>query len=135
MLLNISLIQYYNPNSKMPQHLITFFNNTSLPINIATWYNEDYLSEYITKLVLSNSSVEIRSETGEYYLDTYLYDQTLCEEWKAAGYKLGNEMGKFRDHPSYSGEYAWNVHDDFEIVFDLEKRTAIFSKKDLKTNT
>jgi hypothetical protein len=119
----------------MPQHLITFFNNTSLPINIATWYNEDYLSEYITKLVLSNSSVEIRSETGEYYLDTYLYDQTLCEEWKAAGYKLGNEMGKFRDHPSYSGEYAWNVHDDFEIVFDLEKRTAIFSKKDLKTNT
>jgi hypothetical protein len=119
----------------MSKHSITFHNNTSLAINIATWYNEDYLSEYITTLVAANSTVEIRSETGEYYLDTYLYDQTLCDEWKAAGYTLGNEMGKFRDHPSYSGDYAWNVHDDFEIVFDPEKRTATFSKKDLKTNT
>lgn len=119
----------------MSKHLITFFNNTSLAINIATWFNEYYLSEYITTLVLSNCSVEIRSETGEYYLDTYLYDQTLCDEWKAAGYKLGDELGKFRDHTSFSGVYAWNVHDDFEIVFDPEKRTATFSKKDLKTNS
>jgi len=119
----------------MFRHLITFINNTSLAINIATWFNEDYLSEYITTLVLSNSSVEICSETGEYYLDTYLYDQTLCDEWQSAGYKLGNEMGKFRDHPSYSGEYAWNVHEDFEIVFDPKKSTATFSKKDLKTIT
>jgi hypothetical protein len=120
----------------MPRHLITFFNNTSFPINIATWNNLDFtFSEYITTLVPANTTAEIRSETGEYFLDTYLFNKEMCDEWKAAGYKLGNEMGKFRDHPSYSGDYAWNVHDDFEIVYDPEKRTGTFSKRDLKTNT
>jgi hypothetical protein len=80
--------------------------------------------------VPSNTTIEtISSDTGEYFLDTYIYNKEMCDKWKAAGYQPGDTMGKFRDHPDYRGEYAWNVHDDFKIIYDKEKRTSTFSKK------
>jgi len=103
---------------------ITFQNNIDLPINIETWYN----GNYDTILVTPNTSIHVKSETGEFFLNNIIFNKECSDQWKTAGYSP-TTMGKFRTEPSYNGENCWYIPDDFKLNYCNEKNTAIFIKK------
>jgi hypothetical protein len=108
----------------------TFINDSDLPINLGSWQTIMYgIDEYVTILVKANESTVMKSSVGEWILDTYLYDKEMVNEWTTAGMKPGKDIGKFRDKPSYIGDYSWIYDDKFEIVYDPATRTATFTKK------
>ena len=104
----------------------TLINNSGLPINLETW-QQDTTN---TVLVKSGEKIVLPSSTGEWYLQTYLYEE-FADEWREAGFRTGNQIGKFRDKPCASGDYSWmdDNNSPFVIIYDNKNRTATFTKK------
>jgi hypothetical protein len=108
----------------------TFINNTNLSVNIETWQIHRLgIDESISKLVLPGKKIRLISSTGEWLLNTYLFDKKLCDEWTSAGYTVGNTVGKFRNSPCARGNYSWMYEKGLDIIYDPLKRTATFIKK------
>jgi hypothetical protein len=106
----------------------TFINNSGLPIRLETWQICDGIDSYEGVLVKAGEQCVSKSTTGEWILTTYL-DKPLADEWRAAGIAPGDYVGKFRDKCSWSGEYSWMDDERFQIAYDVENRTATFTKK------
>ena len=115
----------------MSNHSVTFINESPLPISVETWQQTpNGLSEMKCEIVKPRESIFMRSETGEWEITTYLYDETMCSQWTKAGYKLCQTIGKFRNKPCIKGEYSWMYCNDFTVVYSNE--VATFSKKIVK---
>ena len=107
----------------------TFINDSELPVNLETFQRETLGLETLkTVLVKSGEHVVLPSTTGEWYIQTYL-DKEFADEWKKEGYKIGYRIGKFRNKPCIVGDYTWCFNDQFDIIYDKEKNTAIFIKQ------
>lgn len=116
----------------MSEHFATFINNSELPVNIETWQTLCFgLAEMKSITVKPGEKITMGSNTGEWLINSYLFDNDMCDQWRASTYKssLGQDIGKFRDHACIRGDYSWMYHDDFEIVYDKAEKVAIFSKK------
>jgi len=117
----------------MSEHFATFINSSSLPVNIETWQTLCFglINEMKRITVKPGEKIIMGSETGEWLINSFIFDRDICHQWRAAGYgsSLGQEIGKFRDHPCIRRQYSWMYHDDFEIVYNKEEQVAIFSKK------
>ena len=108
----------------------TFINKTNLPVNLETWQTHRLgIEETVCNLVLPGKKTVMDSTTGEWLLNTYLYDRNLCDVWKVAGYTVGNIIGKFRDKPCARGKFSLMYDDGFDIIYNPIKRTASFIKK------
>jgi hypothetical protein len=106
-----------------------FINKTNMAVNLETWQSQAFgFEEMVSKLVLPGKKAVIVSSTGEWLLNTYLYDNKLCDIWRAAGYTVGNSVGKFRNIPCASGDYSWMYEKGLDIIFDPIKNTATFVK-------
>jgi len=81
--------------------------------------------------VKSGETAMLNSDTGEWILNTYIYDTKMANEWVASGYEVGKTIGKFRNDPCIRGEYSWmfEYKNDFQIVYDKDTNTATFSNK------
>jgi hypothetical protein len=100
-------------------HSIIFYNNTNIPVSLETWQRKlRGLSVYNDICVKKGESVTMESNTGEWFITTYIYGTELQEQVKSAGHQLGMDIGKFRDNPCYRGDYAWL--DDDRIPFKIE---------------
>ena len=107
----------------------TFINNSGLPINVETWQLQAPGLETIkTVLVKSGEQIVLPSTTGEWYLQTFLNNE-FAYEWEAAGFRTGEEIGKFRSKPCASGDYSWMDNKTFQIIYETENYTATFMKK------
>jgi len=116
-------------NAVLAKRFPTFINKTNLPVNLETWQTQAFgFEEMVSKLVLPGKKAVIISSTGEWLLNTYLYDSKLCEIWRAAGYSVGNSVGKFRNRPCASGNYSWMYEKGLDIIYDPIKNTATFVK-------
>jgi hypothetical protein len=116
----------------MSEHFATFINNFELPIIIETWQNLCFgFNEMKSIIVKPGEKISMGSDTGEWLINSYIYDKNICDQWTKSGYKasLGQVIGKFRDVPCIRGEYKWLFHTDFEIIYDKVEKTATFSKK------
>ena len=116
----------------MATHFATFINNFELPVNIETWQPICFgFSEMKIITVNPGEKIIMGSETGEWLINSFIYDKDICHQWKATGYEssLGQVIGKFRDQPCIRGDYSWMCIDDFIIVYDKVEKTATFSKK------
>jgi hypothetical protein len=111
----------------MTNHSTTFINGTALPIIIETLRELCY-GLFISKstLVKPHETITVESSTGEWNLTTYIYDTEIANQLLTAGYTLGKTIGKFRNKPCIQGNYSWMYHDDFQIVYDNDKKTATF---------
>jgi hypothetical protein len=75
---------------------ITLKNKSKFPIVIEAWQTVTYnLSELESKVVKPGEKTTIKSEDGEWFIQTYL--QT--DEWRAAKYIPGQTIGKIREEP------------------------------------
>jgi hypothetical protein len=109
---------------------VTFVNNSDLPVCLETWQQMLFgISEMVSLVVKENEHIVMSSETGEWFVNNYLFDKDICTKWTHSGYKLGETIGKFRNKPCIKGNYAWLYHDDFQIVYDIVNNLATFSKK------
>ena len=107
----------------MANHSITFHNNSNIPVSLETWQQESYgLSKYNYQYVNIGEIVKMRSETGEWFITTYLCDNELCKTIISSGYNTGITIAKFWDKPYLNGKYvSINVDSfDFEFVFVQE---------------
>jgi hypothetical protein len=114
-------------------HLITFINKSPLPIIIEAWQTSTYgLSELQEEVVKSGQQITLKSEDGEWTLQTFL-EKKLSEEWIKAKYFPGKIIGKIRDKP-IEGNYISLLafENDFKIIYNNEKQIATFSKKKSK---
>jgi hypothetical protein len=80
-------------------------------------------------VVKEKESIVMNSETGEWFVNNYLIDKDMRDKWTNSGYKLGENIGKFRNKPCLKGNYSWLYHDDFQIIYDSVTNVAAFSKK------
>ncbi len=103
--------------------IITFCNKLSLPVNIETWSK----GTYDTILVKANTSIQVTSDTGEFFLDNIIFNKEYSDQWKASGYQPGITMGKFRSSSSYNGKNSWYIPDYFQLDYINEKNTAILT--------
>ena len=111
-------------------YTVTFMNNSDLPVYLETWQNVVFgVSEMNSFIVKEKEHITITSETGEWFVNNYLYDKNMCDKWTNSGYNLGETIGKFRNNPCIKGNYSWLYHDDFQIVYDIVTNVATFSKK------
>jgi hypothetical protein len=116
----------------MSEHFATFINNFELAVNIETWQILCFgLSEMKSITVKPGEKIIMGSETGEWLINSFIYDKDICNQWTNSGHEtsLGQEIGKFRNKPCAKDEYSWTYHNDFEIVYDKVEQTATFSKK------
>jgi hypothetical protein len=116
----------------MSEHLATFINNFELPVNIETWQKLHFgLSQMKSITVKPGEKIIMGSDTGEWLINSYIFDKNICDQWTKSGYEtsLGQVIGKFRDDSCIRCEYKWLFNTDFEIVYDKVEKTAIFSKK------
>jgi hypothetical protein len=112
------------------QHLITFINKSPLPIIIEAWQTTTYgLSELQEEVIKSGEQITLKSEDGEWRLQTFL-EKKLAEEWIKAKYIPGKTICKITDKP-IEGKYIslLSFENDFKIIYDNEKQMATFSKK------
>ena len=115
------------------QHSLTFINKSQLPIIIEAWQTKTYgLSELQEEIVKSGEQVTLKSEDGEWRLQTFL-EKKLAEEWRKAKYIPEKIIGKINDKP-IEGKYTslLEFSNDFKLVYDNEKQIATFSKKKSK---
>ena len=108
---------------------ITFINKSKLPIIIEAWQTQTYgLSELEEILVKSGEQTSIKSEDGEWRLQTSLQPK-LAEEWKKSKYIPGQIIGKIYDKP-IKGDNAFLVmyENDFKLQYNNESHIAIFSQ-------
>jgi len=97
-------------------------------VNVATWKSiMPGLSEMYSLLVGSGESVTMISNTGEWYVENFITDKAIEEQWEDLGYQTGIEIGKFRDDPCNKGNYTWVYYDDFVLEYDPVIRTCVFS--------
>ena len=109
-------------------HSIEFINKTDIPVSLEAWQQKlRGLSVYNDICVKKGESVTMESNTGEWFITTYLIDKELKEQVKSAGHKLGMEIGKFRDNPSYRGDYAWLSDDHIPFKIEYKDGTATLS--------
>ena len=104
---------------------ITLKNKSKFPIVIEAWQEITYnLSELETKLVKPGEKTTIKSEDGEWYLQTYL----LADEWRAAKYVPGQTIGKIREEHTKLETYAWlyMYENDFKLKYNSKTRVATF---------
>jgi hypothetical protein len=115
------------------QHSITFINKSPLPIIIEAWQTKTYgLSELQEEVVRSGEQITLKSEDGEWRLQTSL-EKKLADEWIKAKYSPGKTICKISDKP-IEGKYISLLafENDFKIIYDNEKQIATFSKKKSK---
>ena len=112
---------------------ITFINKTNLPIIVEAWQTQTYgLSELHETIVKSGEQISIKSEDGEWSLQTLL-EPKLADEWKAARYISGHIIGKICDKPNTPDATCLVMYEtDFKLQYDNETRVATFSQKKLK---
>ena len=111
------------------EYFITIINESPLPINVETWQSLSFgLSEMKSILIKPGERQIMVSETGEWFINTFIFDKAMCEEWIKAGYTPGKVLGKFRSEPAIRGENVWLCDDDFKIV--CFNGVAKISKKD-----
>jgi hypothetical protein len=116
----------------MSEHFATFINNFELPVNIETCQQIGFgFNEMKNITVKPGEKIIMGSDSGEWLINSYIYDKNICDQWTKSGYEniLGQKIGKFRDFPCVRGEYKWLFNTDFEIFYDKVEKTAIFSKK------
>ena len=82
-----------------------------------------------TKTVKSGEQITIRSETGEWLLNTYFTDKDMSNEWITRGYinNIGQIIGKFREMQYEKNKYSWMFLNNFELSY--VNGVATFSKK------
>jgi hypothetical protein len=98
---------------------IIFINDAKFPVNVSTWHSiTSGFSKLNIIIVHPNDSVMILSETGEWYVDTLLYDKTHCQQVLDAGFSVGEEIGKFRNCPCIEGNYSWLNDERFQLLFN-----------------
>jgi len=115
---------------------ITLKNKSKFPIVIEAWQTVTYnLSELESKVVKPGEKTTIKSEDGEWFIQTYL--QT--DEWRAAKYIPGQTIGKIREEPTTKEQtgkletgkletYAWlyMYENDFKLKYNSKTRVATF---------
>ena len=115
-------------SDKNEHHSIIFYNNTNIPVSLETWQRKlRGLSVYNDICVKKGESVTMESNTGEWFITTYIYGTELKEQVKSAGHKLGMDIGKFRDNPCYRGDYAWLSDDHIPFKIEYKDGTATLS--------
>jgi hypothetical protein len=115
---------------------VTFTNNTSLSINIETWQMIDNgLSQMKETTVNPGCTIVMDSQTGEWILNTYLYNQEMCNEWLNKEYETGEVIGKFRNTPCVEGKYSYMYNDNFQIIYNIDDCSAIFSFTNVPKNS
>jgi hypothetical protein len=122
--------KYKQPKIKQMKS-ITLKNKSKFPIVIEAWQTVTYnLSELETKVVKPGEKITIKSEDGEWFIQTYLH----ADEWRAAKYIPGQTIGKIREEPitkEKTGKletYAWlyMYENDFKLKYNSKTRVATF---------
>jgi len=98
-----------------------FINKTQIPLNLETWQpvkNGLSISHMKSILVKPFQNIVMESITGEWYVNTYIDDDSrLCKKLIDEGHILGEEIGKFRDHPCAQGDYVWLYSNNYEMEY------------------
>jgi hypothetical protein len=111
------------------KYCVTIINESPLTINVETWQKLCFgLSEMKSLTLNPGEEQNMISETGEWFINTYIFDKEICNQWIIAGYTPGKVIGKFRIEPAISGENTWMCDNDFNII--CFNGVAKFSKKD-----
>jgi len=111
------------------EYFVTIINESPIPINVETWSSFCFgLSEMKSITLKPGERKIMSSQTGEWLINTYLFDKELCNQFVVAGYTEGKVIGKFRIDPAIRGENTWMCDNDFKIV--CFNGVAKFSKKD-----
>ena len=115
-------------NQQEEIYSVIFMNDLSLAISIETWQTVSFGHDVLTEqIVLPGEIIIMPSSTGEWLINTYIYNDKIKEQWKNAGYTtVGFDICKFRCKPAIDKQYSWMFHDDFKIVY--ENGNAILSK-------
>jgi hypothetical protein len=109
---------------------VSFTNEFDAPVSIETWQNlTPGISEMRYFIVKCGETVMLNSSTGEWYIENYVSDKTMKQQWRQLGYSLGQRFGKFRNEPCARGDYSWVFHKDFELVYNNSSKNCVFRKK------
>jgi hypothetical protein len=99
------------------KYVVTIINESPITINVETWQSVFFGLSEMKSITLKHGEEQIMSsETGEWIINTFIFDKELCNQWIVAGYTPGNVIGKFRIHPAINGENTWMCDNDFKIV-------------------
>lgn len=111
------------------EYFITIINTSPLPVNVETWQSLSFgLSEMKSVTLQKDDRIVMSSETGEWFVNSFIYDKHARAKWESAGYQLGQVIGKFRSEPSINGENVWMCNDNFQII--CSNGLAKISKKE-----
>ena len=114
----------------MSEHSILFTNSFTIPVQLETWQSSCYgLSSLVSKLVDCGETIEMKSDTGEWFVNNFIMDKDIMNQWKNTKYEFGINFCKFRDEPCIKGNYSWKYEDDFELILVLPRKLYIFKKK------
>lgn len=100
---------------------IIFKNNCKiLSIIVSTWmYKMNCLSEYIDIEIPPNTTIELKSSTGEWIIGSLFQENKQRNLWKNHGLELNPRIAKFRNNSCATGNYTWNFMDnDFDLVHE-----------------
>ena len=109
---------------------ITLKNKSKFPIIIEAWQTLTYnLSELESKVVKPGEQTTIKSEDGEWFIQTLL-DKPLADEWRAAKYIPGQTIGKIREeHTKEINTWLYMYENDFKLKYNSKTHVATFAKK------
>ena len=100
------------------EYFVTIINECPIPINVETWKSVCFIfSEMSSTTLKPGEQKMMSSETGEWFINTYIFDKELCNQWIVAGYTPGKIIGKFSIDPSIRGKNTWMCYNDFKIVY------------------
>lgn len=101
---------------------IIFKNNCKIiPIIVSSWmYKLTGVSEYVDVEIPPNTTIELKSSTGEWIISSLFQEKTHCELWQSYHLELDPRIAKFRNIPYSSGNYTCNfnfIENDFDLVY------------------
>jgi hypothetical protein len=100
------------------EYFVTIINESPIPINVETWKSVCFIFSEMKSITLKPGERKIMSsETGEWIINTYIFDKALCNQWIVAGYTPGKVIGKFRIDTAISGKNTWISDTEFKIIY------------------
>ena len=98
------------------KYFMTIINESPLPVNVETWQQLWFgLSEMKSITLKKGERIIMSSETGEWYVNSFIYNKVETTEWELSGYTMGKVIGKFQSEPAIGGKNVWMRDDIFQI--------------------
>ena len=106
------------------EYYINFSNKTDIIVQISSNYIINGETSIMCKIVDINETINMHSLNGEWFIDTYITDINILEQYTKSGKDFGYNIGKIQQkHPIDTKYHAFLKNNNFKLIHEIDNIT------------